>query len=294
MKRIFAGMLAAGVVAAAVAFSSQQRLGQPEVQVQVEDRNPWTHLRFNNNKTDFRFALVSDRTGGLRPGVFERAVRQLNLLQPEFVVSVGDLIQGGTKSKKVINDQWKEFDGFVAQLEMPFFYVPGNHDLSNRIMDKRWRQKFGRRSYHFVYKKVLFLLLNTEDPPGVGDGRLGKKQIAAAKRALQDNPEIRWTIVAMHKPLWTSSKIEKTGWLEMERLLAGRRYTVFAGHKHRYERFVRRGRLYYILGTTGGGSLLRGAPFGEFDHVVWVTMKKHGPVLANLMLEGIFPENLRR
>ncbi len=145
-----------------------------------------------------------------------------------------------------------------------------------------------------MYKNVLFLLLNTEYSPGVGDGRLGKEQIAAAKRALQDNSTVRWTIVALHKPLWTSSKLDKTGWPEIEKVLGSRRYTVFAGHKHRYECFVRQGRLYYILGTTGGGSLLRAAPFGEFDHVVWVTMKKQGPVLANLMLEGIFPETPRK
>ena len=28
-----------------------------------------------------------------------------------------------------------------------------------------------------------------------------------------------------------------------------------------------------------GGSKLRGAPLGEFDHLVWVTMKRDGPVL---------------
>jgi hypothetical protein len=38
---------------------------------------------------------------------------------------------------------------------------------------------------------------------------------------------------------------------------------------------------------------LRGVRYGEFDHVVWVTMKKNGPVLANVMLDGILPENLK-
>jgi hypothetical protein len=33
--------------------------------------------------------------------------------------------------------------------------------------------------------------------------------------------------------------------------------------------------------------------YGEFDHVVWVTMKKDGPLLANVMLDGILPENLQ-
>jgi hypothetical protein len=61
---------------------------------------------------------------------------------------------------------------------------------------------------------------------------------------------------------------------------------------HRYKRFVRNGQRYYQLATTGGSSKVRGTQYGEFDHVVWVTMKKDGPVLANLLMEGIFPEDM--
>lgn len=45
--------------------------------------------------------------------------------------------------------------------------------------------------------------------------------------------------------------------------------------------------------TRGGGSRLRGVRYGEFDHITWVTMKPDGPVLANLMLDGIYPEDMR-
>jgi serine/threonine-protein phosphatase CPPED1 len=71
------------------------------------------------------------------------------------------------------------------------------------------------------------------------------------------------------------------------------RFAVFAGHEHHYEREIRNGSKFYTLATSGGASLLRGTPFGEFDHIVWVTMKADGPVLANLMMEGIFPEDVK-
>jgi len=51
--------------------------------------HPYSHLRINNDPDNFQFAIVTDRTGGHRPGVFEDAIRKLNLLQPEFVVSIG-------------------------------------------------------------------------------------------------------------------------------------------------------------------------------------------------------------
>src|SRR5262249_18314635 len=113
------------------------------------------------------------------------------------------------------------------------------------------------------------------------------------KKVLEDNKNVRWTIVALHKPLWVYGNLEKNGWLEVEKSLAGRSYTVFAGHVHRYQKFVRGGMRYYQLATTGGSSKLRGIEYGQFDHLTWVTMKKDGPLLANILLNGIYPEDLK-
>jgi hypothetical protein len=298
MKRLLASVLGLSVLVAAAVVSQSEPEPLPVVspspglKVQVADRNPWNHLKLNNDPSTFRFAIVTDRTGGARPGVFERAVQQLNWLQPEFVVSVGDLIQGGTEDLKKIDQQWREFHRFIAQLEMPFFYLPGNHDISNKVMQQVWEQQLGRRYYHFLYKNVLFLFLDTEDPPRIKSGRFSKHQQAYVRRVLTENRQVRWTVVLLHKPVWTYPDVAETGWLAIEDALRGRPYTVFAGHKHKYERFVRHGQRYYMLATTGGGSKLRGNPFGEFDHLVWVTMKAKGPVLANLMMEGIFPEDI--
>ena len=50
---------------------------------------------------------------------------------------------------------------------MPFFFLPGNHDLNSDATIKVWCERFGseRGYYHFVHKDVLFLMVNTEDPP---------------------------------------------------------------------------------------------------------------------------------
>src|SRR5262249_31405298 len=146
---------AAALLAGAVAFSGPK--AAPEFDFATEKRNPVTHLRLNNARDEFQFAVVSDRTGGHRPKVFARAVEQLNLLQPEFVVSVGDLIEGYSTDAEVLAREWREFQGYVARLEMPFFYVPGNHDIANATQGKLWQEKFGRSYYHFVYRDVLFL-----------------------------------------------------------------------------------------------------------------------------------------
>jgi hypothetical protein len=61
---------------------------------------PWTSENFKNDPNEFQFAVIGDRTGGSDPGgIYNRAMHQLNLLQPEFVINVGDMVEGYTKDK---------------------------------------------------------------------------------------------------------------------------------------------------------------------------------------------------
>lgn len=259
-----------------------------------EARTPWTSLAANDAAEDFHFVIVSDRTGGERPGVFESALPKANLLEPAFVVSVGDLIEGYTEDQAQIDAEWDEFEGFVDQLTVPFFYVAGNHDMDSAVMAEAWRERFGPSYYHFVYKDVLFLVLNSElfgmvskpDTPLPGPWTQAE-QLAFIERTLERYPDPRWTIVLVHQPLWDYASGPRGDWPEVERMLGDRDYTVFAGHFHRYVQLVRNDRRYITLSTTGGGSSLRGTQYGEFDHVAWVTMTASGPRIANLLLDGI-------
>lgn len=264
--------------------------------------NPWTNLEWNNDPANFQFVVVTDRTGGLRPGIFEQGVEKVNLLQPEFVLSVGDLIQGYTEDVDEIKRQWDEFDEFVTRLNMPFFYVVGNHDITNKVMEDIWKERLGSTYYHFVYHDVLFLCLNSEE--GLDAHRssfFSEQQRAYVRQALADNPDVRWTMVFLHKPVWLAEEVEagkqeaeKSGWGEIESMLQGRKHTVFAGHIHRYTHRTRNNSNYITLATTGGGSRLGGPIFGQFDHVMWVTMTDEGPIMANLMLEGIWDEDFSK
>ncbi len=311
MKRIIVG-LAACVLLSGVILLAQTGSGWPGtsgwgLQVMMDEVNPWTNLKINRHDNQFQFVIVSDRTGGHRSGVFSRAVHQINLLQPEFIVSVGDLVEGGGISYEDYDRQWKEFQNFTSQLTMPFFYVPGNHDASHNRGVVKWQDKFDKLYHSFVYKDVLFLCLNSNDGPAQrredaaeDDFRyrtgIGEQQRAFIRKTLEMHAKVRWTLVFLHHPVWAvrdPQRLEENGWAEVEGMLKDRDYTVFCGHVHRYRKYIRQGKNYYQLATTGGGSRLRGTSFGEFDHIVWVTMKDDGPVLANIMLDSLYPENLK-
>ena len=260
---------------------------------------PWTGLAANDDDRNFHFVLVADRTGGARPGVFASAIAKINALEPAFVASVGDLIEGYTDDQAQLDREWDEFEALVAGLEAPFFYVAGNHDMNNAVMAATWQARFGPSYYRFLYKDVLFLVLNSElfgmvaDPrtPVPGPWRQ-EQQLAFVAETLAAHPDPRWTIVLIHQPLWDYADGPRGDWPQVEAMLGDRDYTVFAGHFHRYVKQVRQGRRYVTLATTGGGSSLRGRPYGEFDHIAWVTMTDAGPRIANLMLDGIHDDNL--
>lgn len=248
------------------------------------DVKPWTHLEFKEGAEGFQFAIVGDNTGGARKGVFLEAVHKLNRLEPEFVISIGDLIEGSSAGEAELVREWEEFDSFVDQLEMPFFYVVGNHDITDFTALEVWKKRLGPTYYHFRYKDCLFLCLNSEDPPF--SYRIGDEQIAWVEKTLKENADAPWTFVFLHKPLWEEGNVDRNGWARIEELLVDRPYTVFAGHWHQYVKTERNGRDYYTLATTGGSNRMRGPQRGEFDHVMWVTVADDGPRIVNITLDG--------
>lgn len=251
------------------------------------EKKPWTSLEFYNDPSNFQFAIVSDRNGGMRKGVFKEGVEKLNLVMPEFVLSVGDLIPGYTTDTTVITQEWDEVNQIISELKMPFFYLPGNHDITNEVMEKEWEKRFGKRYYSFNYKNVLFLILDSNDDD---DFNLTREQTDFVLKTLKENSSVRWTFLLMHHPIWTYD----TGgrFQEIQEALNSRKYTVIAGHEHRYHHNEINGANYYILATTGAGSALLGERFGQFDHISWITMTDNGPVMANLKLDGILPHDV--
>jgi hypothetical protein len=308
-----------------------------EAVIQIDKQpgsNPWSNLDFPDANVDFQFAVIGDNTGGAYPGVFDAAMTKLNLIQPEFVLSVGDLIEGYSNNPEALTAEWEEIDASVDKLDMPFFYVVGNHDIGDPASVNVWRERLGRTYYYFVYKDVLFLCMDTEDPPQeVPDWLVqgmakvtkleetdpeqakaaklemlakvkeafvtGEEYIAAFsdeqinyfKEVIATHTDVKWTFVIVHRPVWQANPKDKT-FMKIESALAGRPYTVFAGHAHTYEYQEHNGMDYIRLSTTGGAWVLD--PPGNFDHFAWVTMTDKGPVVANVTLDGIFDKTGER
>ena len=278
--------------------------GGADFQHSLSGTKPWTSEAFLNDAEEFRFAIIPDRAGGERPGFFGKALDACNLLRPDFVMSVGDLINCGGEADA--DRQWKELEGLIARLEMPFFHVVGNHDIytgftgmspaRQRSIDL-WKENCGTNTYYsFLYKNCHFVCLDSMETSDYFPPReaLSVKQLEWAFGEFERRKDARWHFVFMHKPLdWTSDR-----WLEFERKIGQYDYTVFCGDWHNHCTAVRHGKKYYMIGTAGGcldcgctGDDLR---YGCLDSITWVTMTKaKGPVVSNLALSGIYGDTLQ-
>lgn len=267
---------------------------------------PWTDRCFPDARQEFRFAIVADRTGDERKGAFEKAIDSLNRLRPDFVMSVGDLVDGRGVSEPVLRKQWDEVEEVISRLEVPFFHVVGNHDVwtgftgmtpARKTSIELWKELHGTNTYYsFTYKRCLFVCLDSMERHDYFPPRepLPQHQLDWAASEIERQREVRWTFIFMHKPLdWTSDR-----WLAFERRINKYDYTVFCGDWHNHCTAVRHGKRYYMIGTTGGGfdyglkaDDLR---YGCMDSITWVSVRADDePVVSNLALSGLYGDTIQ-
>ena len=318
------------VVALACSLQGVTAIGQEDPDfaydtARLSDAKPWTNKEFRNDCDDFQFAIIGDRTGGANvAATFHLAVGQLNLLQPEFVINVGDVIEGYSDEKAKLNAEWDEIDGMLAELDMPFFRTPGNHDIANETAQAVWRERHGATYYHFIYKNVLFLVLDSEDPPraapeGIEEkielyNRLQTEDPAKAKEMLAEFMSDEAVVAALTTPVefgeeqvsyiktvldqnadvrWTFLFLHEPAWenpsdsfTAIQELLKTRNHTFFGGHLHYYDYDNIDGNEHITMGPAGASFHHEGP--GNVDHLMWVTMTEDGPQLGNIALKGIF------
>jgi hypothetical protein len=249
---------------------------------------------------------------------------QLNLLQPEFGINVGDLIEGYSDDPAELNAEWDEVDALVANLEFPFFRTPGNHDIANSTAQRVWRDRYGATRYSFVYGDTLFLILDSENPPREAPPGM-KEKLELYNRLQVEDPERAQAMLAefmsdeaviagLAKPVefdaaqitfiedalaknsnvrWTFLFLHEPSWENpsdsfkaIQEMLKGRKHTFFAGHLHYYDYDFIDGHEYITMGPAGASFHHEGP--GNVDHVTWVTMTDDGPQIANIALKGVF------
>ncbi len=314
---------------------------------------------------DLRFAVIGDLTGGYRDGVFETAVDTINTLDVDFVISIGDVIEGLIYSREAIEAEWDEFELMAAELNAPLVITPGNHDIFSGLSKSIWEERLGDSFFAFRRSDFLFIVLNTEDlsdsdlelgledmrrridvltdnsaesyqkaqksrndlkrrilfadenfryfegraedlleeteqvwseggipmSPNSESTAFTDAQLEFVQDTLDQNPDVKWTFVFLHKPVWIGAGTN--GFHQLQASLSDRPFTMFAGHLHRYAHQIIDGRDYITMGVTGGGATndIEGEIInGSYDHITLVTTNAEEPKITNFLLDGVYDE----
>ena len=122
--------------------------------------------------------------------------------------------QFGLVAGDVVNDNlalYERHNRLMAQMGIPIWNVPGNHDLNQESPDQQhstqtFKSVFGPDYYSFDYGNVHFLALNNIGFKGKGkgyEGRIDSNQMKWIENDLKDVPKNHLIIILTHIPLIT-------------------------------------------------------------------------------------------
>ncbi len=256
----------------------------------------------------FHFVIFGDRTGGVPAGlkVLEQAVVDTNLLDPDLVMTVGDLVQGYNETDEWLA-QMTEYKDIMNRLKMSWFPVAGNHDVYWRGRGKapagqhegNYEQHFGPLWYTFQHKNAGFIVLYSDegDPStnakGFNEGvlqNMSDDQLEFLEKSLTELKSLDHVFVFLHHPRWIGGGYAGSNWgiVHDKLVAAGNVSAVFAGHIHhmRYDG-AKDGIEYYALATTGGSLAADIPDAGFLDHVNLVTVRENRFSVAALPVGAV-------
>lgn len=216
----------------------------------ITDRQPNAVKVVRDGVQDaFRFAILSDvhlnneHSTGVGNGnptnyLLLKAIAELNLLRPDFVILLGDLVESNADTyDRDFKQMWRILDEYA---EFPVYTVMGNHDgqrVGQTSGFEYWHTYFGPLYYSFDWGDWHFAMVNTYDHPAhpSDNGTIGPAQLDWLEKDLRlASSEKKHIVMALHhNPCDERWIFMDEGRPALKRLIEhyGVKY-VFAGHRH--------------------------------------------------------------
>jgi 3',5'-cyclic AMP phosphodiesterase CpdA len=214
----------------------------------------------------------SDAYGSKLAAMYDNLIARVNAMNPAFVVHLGDITDPVPVSPEFA-DSAQAFHKASDIFDMPYYLVPGNHDIGEKIhpalpkindkvsITKRaieqYEQHFGRQRYSFDHEGCLFLVINTMLLNSKLEAE--QEQWDWLETTLHDNAGKRVFVFA-HYPLYLSARDEPDFYDNIDEPARTRlielleHYKVegyYAGHVHNFFYNYLNGMHQFVLPSTG-------------------------------------------
>jgi len=139
------------------------------------------------------------------PEVTRRILQEMSWISPDFIVNTGDLIMGHSTKEHDTYAEFIDYKLLMDRLGVPYFIIPGNHDLYPAGSETIFPQLFNPFYYYFDYQGARFIFMNSEIYEGEMQvsGGFSDEQIAWLREILDDAQEKGMVaFVFMHRPLY--------------------------------------------------------------------------------------------
>ena len=214
------------------------------------------------------FAIVSDTHVGAPGSVYPEFIRNIEEEGTAMIVHTGDAINNpGNLS------QWAQFFDITGS-DKTLYLAPGNHDINGQKSLDVYVGFFGAPYSSTSEGDTLLVFLNTELPGE--ESRIAGEQLAWLSAELAK--PFRYKLVFLHESLFPVIRHHGLDRHAQERdnlhLLFVRSGVslVVAGHDHLYDRSLRDGVTYVIVGRAGGKAL----PMRNGRSTCYITAKRTG------------------
>ena len=253
---------------------------------------------------EFSFAFITDihlQPEGDAVKGFLEVIDTLNDLNPDFVITGGDLIMDALRQRYGRADSlYNLYSENAKLLKMPLYNTMGNHEIYGIYKgsgadpahpdfgEKMFENRFGKSYYSFDHKGWKFMILNSIEDAGNSSykGLIDTMQFEWIKEELQKTGPETPIVLSTHIPFLTvetqvyqgttvandSSLVIYNGKEVLDLFNEHNLKLVLQGHLHIYEDIYIEG-IHFITGSAIAGGWWRGPYLGHEEGFIRVNVK---------------------
>lgn len=244
---------------ASKAIVSIEKLSNTEIILNIEGGTGTQeiHLGLNEEfyKSSLTFAVLGDSQGN--NDALTHIIKAINEAEISFLVHLGDMVPSGKEQ------EYQDFFEVMKELEVPFYTVPGNHDVRGNGLEV-YEQNLAPAYYSFNIKDYNLVFLDTS--------KLGLDQVQRdwLETELGNDKDV---LIFLHVPLYDPrgkehaflDKTEADSLLELIKEAPSNVRGVFSGHIHMFSHEIVED-ISFITSGGGGAHLYAAADEGGFHH----------------------------